>query len=298
VTRLTLKERLGPLGVFSSQLRAGPVEAAREAAAELERLGYGAVWMPGRGSDLRERVEALLAATDRLVVAVGIVSIWSHPAGQVAGWSAELRRKWPGRLLAGFGISHRSVVDRVQPGLYSMPLARMNAYLDELDGAPEPVPAGERVLAALGPRMLELARERSAGSHPYLVPVEHTRQARAALGPEPLLAPELGAVLETDAARAREAARRHFARYRELPNYMRNLLRLGFASEDLDAGGSDRLIDALYAWGDAAAILARVREHREAGADHVCVQVVPGAAEDAEALPGGAWRELAAAGLG
>ncbi len=167
----------------------------------------------------------------------------------------------------------------------------MRAYLDALDAAPTPVPAGERVLAALGPRMLQLARERSAGAHPYLGTVEHTRRARAVLGAGPLLAPEQAVVLETDPDRARAIGRAHITFYLQAPNYTNNWLRLGFARDDLADGGSDRLVDALVAWGSVETIGERVAQHLAAGADHVCLQVLTG---DATAMPSGEWQTLAA----
>jgi len=166
----------------------------------------------------------------------------------------------------------------------------MRAYLDELDQADPPLPAGARVLAALGPRMLQLARERSAGVHPYLVTPEHTALARAAVGDDRLVAPEQGVVLETDATRAREIARAHLARYLEAPNYTNSWRRLGFTDDDLADGGSNRLVDALVAWGDDAALAARVQAHRDAGANHVCIQVL---GDEPRRLTVGDWRALA-----
>src|SRR6266542_1438202 len=171
---------LGQIGIWSSQLlgeRAGAVEAA----AELEELGYGTLWMPNRPG-LFERARDILDATSRVVVATGIASIWTHPPAGVAAAHHEITGAHPGRFLLGLGVSHAHLVDRDRPGRYSRPLARMREYLDALDRAPHPVPVGERALAALGPRMLELARDRSAGAHPYLVSTEHTRRARALLG--------------------------------------------------------------------------------------------------------------------
>jgi probable F420-dependent oxidoreductase len=168
----------------------------------------------------------------------------------------------------------------------------MRSYLDELDAAGHPVPPESRILAALGPRMLELSRDRSAGAHPYFVPVEHTAVARDVLGAGPVLAPEQAVVLEPDPVRARELARRHVPRYLELPNYANNLRRLGFGDDDLRDGGSDRLVDAIVAWGDEEAIADRVRAHHDAGADHVCIQVV---GVDGTAPPRETWRRLAPA---
>jgi probable F420-dependent oxidoreductase len=279
---------LGRLGIWSGQFW-GDRDAVLGAAAELEALGYGALWFPN-GPDMFTRAGELLGATRRIVVATGIASIWIHPAPQVAAAHHALEAAHPGRFLLGLGVSHAHLVDRAEPGRYAQPLAHMRAYLDALDVAPDPVPAGARALAALGPRMLDLARDRTAGAHPYLVTPEHTRQARAALGEGHLLAPEQGIVLETDPAQARAIARQHLARYMRAPNYVNNWLRLGFTPNDLADGGSDRLVDALVAWGDVDAIRERIAEHYQAGADHVCIQALTA---DPMALPRAEWRALA-----
>ncbi len=280
---------LGRIGIWSAQLwgeRADVVDAA----AELEELGYGALWFPN-GPAIFERARDLLEATRRLVVATGIVNIWSHDPAECAAAHHALTRAHPGRFLLGLGVSHPHLVDRDQPGRYTRPLARMREHLDALDAAPTPVPAGQRILAALGPRMLELARDRSAGAHPYLVTAEHTRRARQVLGDERIIATEQAVALETDPVRARGLGREHLSRYLRAPNYTNNWLRLGFTPGDLADGGSDRLVDGLVAWGDEAAIRGRIEEHHRAGADHVCIQVVTGAA----VLPRDRWRALAAA---
>jgi probable F420-dependent oxidoreductase len=229
-----------------------------------------------------EAAGALLEATRAIPVATGILNVWRHDPAEVATGTAALGE----RFLLGIGIGHSSNIDE-----YKRPLTTMRNYLDALDAADPPVPVQRRALAALGPRMLELARDRSAGAHPYFVPVEHTRVARAALGDGPLLAPELGVVLEPDPERARAIARTHTERYLQLPNYTNNLLRVGLTADDLRDGGSDRLVDAVIAWGDESAIAARVAEHRAAGADHVCIQVLTGE----EGLPRAQWRALAPA---
>ena len=279
---------LGRLGIWSGQFW-GDRDAVLEAAAELEDLGYGALWFPN-GPDIFARAGELLGATHHVVVATGIASIWMHPASQATAAHHALETAHPGRFLLGLGVSHAHLVDRAEPGRYAQPLAHMRAYLDALDATLDPVPAGERVLAALGPRMLDLARDRSAGAHPYLVTPEHTRQARAALGEGRLLAPEQGVVLEADPARARAIARQHLARYLLAPNYVNSWLRLGFTPDDLADGGSDRLVDALIAWGDVDAIWERIAEHYQAGADHVCIQALT---DEPTALPRAAWRALA-----
>lgn len=282
------RPRLGRIGIWSSTLWAER-DHAQNAARELERLGYGALWFPN-GAGMFERSRDLLDATSRIVVATGIASIWMHPAEQVAAVHSALTQAHPGRFLLGLGVSHAHLVDREQAGQYRKPVEHMLAYLDALDSSPNPVPPEERVLAALGPRMLRIARERSAGAHPYLVTVEHTRQAREALGDGPLLAPEQAVVLDTQPARARGIARAHLERYLQAPNYTNNWLRLGFTPDDIANGGSDRLVDALVVWGDFDAIRERVAAHLRAGADHVCLQVLT---ETPTAMPYDQWRALA-----
>jgi probable F420-dependent oxidoreductase len=283
---------LGSIGVWSSVLRNGPRQEVARAAVELEELGYGTLWFPGGPPEgFREQVEAMLQATRRVVVAPGIVNIWTHPAQQVAELHASLQRAYPGRWLLGLGVSHHHVLERA--GLtYQRPLQKMQAYLDELDGAPTPVPTQERIIAALGPRMLALAGQRSCGTHPYFTPPEHTRRAREALGPDAIVAPEQMVVLETNADKARAIARTATERYLNAPNYTNNLLRLGYSAEDFQNRGSDRLVDAIVAWGDEHSILERVHEHQAAGADHVCIQVLT--TEPAQ-LPMEGWRRLARA---
>jgi probable F420-dependent oxidoreductase len=261
---------LGRVGVWN-WLPADDLAPVGEAAAEMERLGFGALWYPESPASF-DIARALLEVTSRMVVATGIVSVWKHPPAESAAAHAELTAAHPGRFLLGLGVSHAFLAD----GQYRRPLTKMRQYLDDLDAAEPPVPAPERVLAALGPRMLELARDRAGGAHPYLVTPEHTRRARAALGPDRLLAVEQAVVLETDPERARALARQHLTVYLQAPNYTNNWLRLGFTDDDLAGGGSDRLVDALVAWGDAGAIRDRVERHHEAGADHVCLQVVTG----------------------
>jgi probable F420-dependent oxidoreductase len=283
--------RLTGTGIWSGDLRAGGDPGlAADAAAEIEELGYTALWMPGfTDGPLAKPISTVLGATTRLVAATGILNVWTGEAARTAAEFDRIQTAHPDRFLLGLGISHAALVDRDQPGRYRRPIATMREYLDALDAASPPVPAAARVLAALGPRMLELARDRTAGAHPYFVSPEHTARAREILG-DGLLAPEQAVLLETDPGRARELARSHVSFYLNLPNYANNLLRLGFSQEDLADGGSDRLVDAIVAWGDADAIRARVQAHRDAGADHVCVQVLH---SDTGTLPRAQWRELA-----
>jgi probable F420-dependent oxidoreductase len=276
---------VGRIGIWSIGLRnedPGAVGEIREAAAELEELGYGAIWLGG--SPDVDRAIPPLEATSRITVATGILNIWQHDPAEVAGRHAVLNTTYRGRFLLGLGASHATAVEG-----YRRPYSTMVEYLDRLDA--EGNPKDERVLAALGPRMLELSRDRAAGAHPYLVTPEHTARAREILGPGPLLAPEVKVVLETDPERARAIARGHLGMYLRLPNYTNNLLRLGFTADDFGGGGSDRLVDATVAWGDAARVARRIAEHEGAGADHVVLQVIT---EDRMGLPREQWRHLAA----
>jgi len=263
---------LGRVGVWWSGSWRAAGGGSADVRAELEALGYGALWSSGGFEPgLSPRFAEELAATHHMAVASGIVSIWATTPAELAPAVAELEERFPGRFVLGLGASHAPLVAD-----YHRPYSKMVEFLDQLDAVEPPVPAPRRVLAALGPRMLTLAAERAAGAHPYFVPVEHTAAARGILGPGPLLAPEVTVLLESDADRARAAARTFTTGYLAMPNYANNLRSLGYGDEDLTGGGSDRLVDAVVAWGDAGRVAARVREHLEAGADHVCVQVVGG----------------------
>jgi probable F420-dependent oxidoreductase len=281
---------IGRVGVWSRELRfhADRAEAA-DAAAELEALGYGALFIPDVGGDVLGTVGELLDATRTIPLATGILNIWMHAAGEVAEGVAAIERRHRERFVLGLGASHAAVVDAAGPARYGRPLSAMRAYLDALDS--QSAPPTRRILAALGPRMLELARERSGGAHPYLVPPEHTLFAREVLGSEALLAPELSVLLDTDPERGLERARAFVADYLRLPNYTNNLRRLGFDESDVAAPGSDRLVRALVAFGDEQAIADRVADHHAAGADHVALHVI-GAGET---LPRDDWRRLAGA---
>ena len=283
---------LGRIGIWSSLLRRGPEADAIHASIELERLGFETAWMPGGDTGLAERVAMLLGSTGTLNLAIGIVNVWFHPAPEVGRFYAAATSSDSGRLLIGLGIGHAPLVDRVLPGRYRRPFDAMLSYLDELDHEPTPIPQQDRVIGALGPRMIELSRRRAAGAHPYLVTPQHTRWARQILGAGALLAPEQHVILESDPRTARTTAREYMATYLELPHYLANFRRMGFAEEDLEGGGSDRMIDALVAWGDVDRVLNRVEEHFEAGADHVSIQVlVPGK----RTFPLSDWKTLAAA---
>jgi len=265
--------KLSGVGIWSSQLRYGDPRESAEAAAELEELGYEAVWIPDIGGPLLDVAHKLLGSTERIVVATGILNLWMHAPADVATWHAGLTTAHSDRFLLGIGVSHPAMVDGDEPGRYRKPLAAMNAFLDALDAAEQPLPRDKRVLAALGPKMLALAAARAAGAHPYLVTPEHTQTAREALGPGPLLVPEQTVILCDTAAQARAIGNEWLSSYLALPNYANNFLRSGFSSDDITSI-SDRLFDAVIAWGDEEAITRRIRDHRAAGADHVCIQVL------------------------
>ena len=285
--------QLGSIGVWSGSLRRGGPEMY-EAAAELEDLGFTALWFPGGGhEDISDHINKLLGATRRAVIATGIVSIWTHPADRIAAMHHDFVQRFPERFLLGIGISHQHVVQGA--GLtYEKPLTKLRSYLDELDSAPTPVPVEERIIASLGPLSLKLARERSIGTHPYFMPVSHTRVSREAMGPGKIVAPELMVVVESNPERARAIARQSMDRYLHAPNYVNNLLRLGYTEDDIGNGGSDRLTDDLIAWGSPDNIMQRVREHHAAGADHVCIQVLTETPGDLKAAMDG-YRQLAPA---
>jgi probable F420-dependent oxidoreductase len=291
-----LAERLGPVGLWTRQLDMQPTERVREAVAELEAQGWGALWCwEVLGREALTNAALLLAATRRLALGTGIASIWARDPAAMANAQRTLAEAYPGRFVLGVGVSHGPLVD-ARGHRYQRPLATMRAYLDAMDATPwQGPPLAEeppRVLAALGPRMLALAAERSAGALTYNATPEATAWARSILGAGPLLAVEQAAVVEEDPAEARRIARGLLAFYMTLPNYLRAWERMGFGPEDRAAGGSDRMVDAVVAWGDPAAIAARVRAHRDAGADHVCLQVL---GPDPDGVPVAGWRALAPA---
>jgi probable F420-dependent oxidoreductase len=287
--------QLGPIGIWTAQLDYQPAARTQEAAAALEDLGFGAIWFPESvGREALTNAGLLLAGTRRIVVATGIANIYARDTTAMNAAQNTLAEAYPGRFLLGLGVSHIPLVEQIRGHVYGKPVATMRAYLDGMDKAiyraVPPAVKPIRVLAALGPKMLKLAAERAAGAHPYFVPPEHTVLARKILGPDRLLAVEQAVVLEADSFKAREIARSHTSRYLALPNYVNNLRRLGFTDGELANGGSDRLVDAIVAWGDMKTVIDRVRAHQSAGADHVCIQVLT---EDPQALPLPQWRELA-----
>lgn len=281
---MSTRPHLGQIGIWSMELRFGDPAAIAEAAAELDELGFGAIWVPGGiGGDVSGDVNRLLAATRRTTIATGIINIWKHTPAEIAGWWDSLPGDHRSRLLLGLGISHGPIIGED----WGKPVARTRAWTEELLGLG--VPAQNLCLAALGPKMVALSGELTAGAHPYLATPEHTRQARAILGAGPLLAPEQGVVLEADPARARELARGALTHYARLPNYRNNWLRLGFTEADCE-DQSQALLDGLFACGGLDAARERVQQHLDAGADHVCLQAITGGSIDEARV---AWRELA-----
>jgi len=261
----------GRYGIWASGAQLTP-----ELATTIEQLGYGAVWIGGSPPADLELAESLLAATDRLVVATGIVNMWGSPASEVATSYLRIAQRYPDRFLLGVGVGHPEAVKE-----YKKPYATIIDYLDELDAGG--VPIAGRALAALGPKVLAVARDRTAGAHPYLTTPRHTAEARAILGDGPLLAPEQKVVLDTDVERARAIGREKVRNpYLKLANYRNNLLREGITEEDLDTA-SDAVVDALAIHGDAATVAAGLTAHLDAGADHVCAQVL--VSDDAEYVP-------------
>jgi probable F420-dependent oxidoreductase len=274
--------KLDGTGVWSPGLRyADPAEITR-AATLLETLGYTTLWIPDVGGPVFQAIEHLLDATSTVTIATGVLNVWMHTPAEVAAWWQGLPDERRERLLLGLGVSHGPLIGEQ----WGRPVATMNEYLDQLDDGGVPVP--HRCLAALGPKMIELAARRTAGAHTYLVTPEHTHQARAALGHAGLYV-EQGVVLETDPATARGIARAALDVYCGLPNYVNNFKRLGFTDEDIGSR-SDRLVDGLVAWGDVDAIRSRVDGHRQAGADHVCIQVLDASGTG---LNTSTWQELA-----
>lgn len=289
--------QLGRVGLWTFQLDLQPAARAQEAAREMEALGYGAIWVPeALGREAFTNAQLLLSGTSRIVVATGIANVWARDAMAMAAAQKTLDEAYPGRFLLGIGVSHAPLVEGVRGHQYRKPLTFMRSYLDAMERAPylaaAPATPGALVIGALHPKMVRLAAERTLGVHPYFVPPEHTARVRQLAGSKALVAPEQAVVLERDASAARAVGRAHMAIYLGLPNYRNNLLSLGFTEDDLANGGSDRLVDAIVAWGDVDAAVRRVKAHHDAGADHVCVQVLdanPGA------LPMPQWRELAPA---
>lgn len=290
---------IGRVGIWYGMIDALPTPEAQRAAQVVEELGFGALWIAEAvGREPFVAAAVLLSATERLPVATGIANIYARDPMTMAAAQKTLAEAYPGRFLLGIGVSHGHLVAGVRKHDWSKPYSYMVDYLAKMDKAlfmargPEADPG--RILAALGPKMLELSATRANGSHPYFTTPDHTRIAREVMGADALLAPEQMVVLSTDATEARRIARAGMKIYLGLPNYFNNLKRIGFDESDFADGGSDRLVDAIVAWGTEEQIAARVAEHHAAGADHVCVQVL----QDGTAMPEQQWRRLAPALLG
>jgi probable F420-dependent oxidoreductase len=288
---------LGPVGVWTFQFENQPAAKVQETAAELEEMGYSAIWFgEAAGREALTHAGLLLAGTRRIVIATGIANIYARDPMAMACGQKALAEAYPDRFLLGLGVSHAHLVEQIRGHKYEKPVPRMRAYLDGMDQSiyrsvtPSSKPL--RVLAALRPKMLELASQRADGAHPYNVNPEHTERARRILGANRYLCPEQAVILETDPTKARQLGRDFLGFYLKAPNYTNNLLWLGFTEDDFRDGGSNRLIDSIIAWGDLDAIRNRIREHQAAGASHVCIQVLTG---DPQALPLKEWRELASA---
>lgn len=272
------RDRLGRFGVWRAASLTTP-----DLAASLEQLGFGALWLGGSPSGDLAIVDGLLAATSSLIAGTSVVNIWKDDPATVADSYARIEASYPGRFLLGVGAGHREATAH-----YASPYGALAHYVDQL--IDHGVPAEGIVLAALGPRMLRLAADRTAGAIPYLVPPEHTREARAILGPDRLLAPEHKVVVDADAERARALGRKRVSNpYLHLINYTSSLRRMGFSDEELEDGGSDRLIDAVVAHGTAEQVATQLGVYLDTGADHVCIQLLTEA--DTDPLP--AYAELA-----
>ncbi|WP_406831745.1 TIGR03620 family F420-dependent LLM class oxidoreductase [Pedococcus sp. KACC 23699] len=287
---------LGPVGIWAMELRS-PSPQTLEAVSALDDMGTQAMWVPGLdGHDVLNDVDALLTAAPNATVALGVLSIWSQTAEQLGTRLSSLDRRHGPRALVGLGVSNPHAA-ALAGRSYGTPTESMRAYLEELDGIPDAVPVHRRILGALGPRMVDVAAAHSAGWHPFLVPPAYVHRERRRLGPMPIIAPHQAVVLDTDAATARAVARAGVGMYIGFPAYRSNLARLGFTEADLVSGGSDRLIDALVAHGSVDDVAARVREHLDAGADHVALHVLSSDPQ-VRGGPGGQapvaeWKELA-----
>jgi probable F420-dependent oxidoreductase len=293
VTYPSARSCLGSIGIWSAQVRHGDPVEVLEAAVELDELGFDTLWIPDAGGAVMASVERLLQETPRITIATGILNIWMQDAGEVARDHARIDAAHPERFVMGLGVSHAPLIDADAPGRYRRPYTRMVEYLDELDANRPEGHRPARLLAALAPRMLELAAQRTLGIHPYLVPVAHTRWAREQLGDGPVIAPSLTVILEADPAKARAIARNDAMTYLGLPNYVNTWRRLGYGDDDFAGNGTDAFIDSLYAHGTVDDIADRIEAHRGAGADHVCLRVVTDHPDDHLRPPREEWRRLA-----
>jgi probable F420-dependent oxidoreductase len=283
---------IGRVGIWQGVLDGYPTGQVKEVVAELDEAGWPTVWIPETISrDPFVSAAIMLEATDEMKIATGIASIWARDALTTANATLTLNEAYDGRFLLGLGVSHHTLTEWVRKHEYAKPLTKMREYLERMDaskfGGVRPAEEPSRVLAALGPKMLALSAELADGAHPYFVPVDHTVIAREAIGPDKLLAVEQMVVLENDPGTAREIARKHMRIYLDLPNYANNLIRMGYSEQDV-VDASDNVVDAIVAWGSLDDVLARVRAHHDAGADHVCVQVL----QDDRSIPLEAWRTI------
>jgi probable F420-dependent oxidoreductase len=278
---------LGRLGIWSIELRTADAAAVADVAAELDEAEWGALWIPGLGGGpLLRDAEVLLRSTRHATVAIGVASIWRHEAVELAVGHATLQAAHGRRLMLGLGVSDSAAAH--QAGRSYRPLSAMETYLDLLDTPQATVPREERLIGALGPRMVELGARRTAGVHPFAVTPEHSATLRELLGPHALLAPHQAVILETNAETARSIARGFISTFVTMDHYARSLHSQGFLDADLAHGGSDRLVDALIAWGDVDVIAKRIQAHHDAGADHVGLHVI----SSQPGLPVSTWRRL------
>ncbi len=276
--------------MWTTELRFGDSSESRDAAAELDDLGFGAIWLPGLdGTGILEVVERQLQATERLTVATGVIGIWAHDAAQLGTEHARLQAEYGHRFLLGLGISNAEAAQGIGGRDSFRPIAQMSAYLDALDAAQPSVDAADRILAAMGPQMVDLAARRSLGTHPFLVTPDYCAKARSVIGKDNLLAPYVPVVLTRDRDEAHAAAGQWLSQFIGMPSYNSCLRAQGFTDVDLTDGPSERLIDAVTAWGDLAAIAARMRAFYDAGANHLALHVLASATE----FPRREWRELA-----
>ena len=291
----------GKIGIWTHQLDSVPSQRASEAAKEIEEMGFGAIWIPETaGRDPFVHSGLLLSATKKIVLATGIASIYSRDALAMASATRTLSEAFVNRFLLGVGVSHGPFVEVIRGHTWEKPLEHLSDYIENLKKAPfwayQPEHEAPICIGALGPKALKLAAESTWGAHPYNVTSEHTAMARETMGKEAFLAPMVAVILETDSSKAREMARKDLSIYLDLPNYRNNFLRIGFTEDDLSGGGSDRLLDSIRPWGDMETISNKIIEHFDAGANHVCVQLVVDQTEQQKfqnGLPIKQWQSLA-----
>lgn len=276
--------------MWTTELRFGDSAESSDAAAELDDLGFGAIWLPGLdGAGILDVVERRLRATERIAVATGVIGIWGHDAPNLAAEHARLQADYGHRFLLGLGISNAEAAQGIGGRDGFRPIAEMSGYLDALDAAQPPVDVSDRILAAMGPQMVDLAARRSLGTHPFLVTPDYCAKTRSAIGKDSLLAPYVPVVLTSDRDEAHAAAGQWLGQFIGMPSYNASLRTQGFTDADLTDGPSERLIDAVTAWGDLDAIAARTAAYYDAGANHVALHVLGGTPE----YPRREWRELA-----